>query len=86
MIEPDAVQWMLMCEIVKAHPEALTVEALGRLHPGVDVEEPIARLQIDGLAVRFGDWVKASEPAARFDQLARFADSHGGRTLVHRAA
>ena len=54
--------------------------------PNVDVEESIARLLIDGLAVRFGDWVKASEPAARFDQLARYADDAGAHELFHRAA
>ena len=77
---------MLVCELVKAHPDTITVEELRRLHPNVDVEESIARLLIDGLAVRFGDWVKASEPAARFDQLARYADDAGAHELVHRAA
>jgi hypothetical protein len=72
-MKPDAVQWMLICELVRVHPETLTVEELGRLHPGIDVEESIARLLIDGLAIRFGDWVKASEPAARYDELARAA-------------
>jgi hypothetical protein len=79
-MEPDAVQWMLVCALVKAHPETVTVEDLRELHPSVDVDESIARLLIDGLAIRFGDWVKASEPAARYDQLARFA----GRHDVHR--
>jgi hypothetical protein len=62
---------MFVCELVKAHPETITVDQLRRMHPGVDVEESIARLLIDGLAIRFGDWVKASEPAARYDELAR---------------
>ena len=86
-MKPDALQWMLVCELVKAHPETLTIEELREKHPDFDVEETIARLLIDGLAIRFGDWVKASEPAARFDQLARFAqaDSAGLRTF-HRAA
>ena len=42
-------------------------------HPDADIEESIARLLIDGLAIRFGEWVKASEPAARFDQLSSAA-------------
>jgi hypothetical protein len=85
-MKPDALQWMLVCELVNAHPETLTIEELRRQHPDFDVEETIARLLIDGLAVRFGDWVKASEPAARFDQLARFAQSGGVRGTFHRAA
>ena len=85
-MNPDDVQWMLVCEIVKAHPESLTVEALARAHPGVDVEESIARLQIDGLAVRFGGWVKASDPAVRFDQLSRSDAKAHVRTLGPRAA
>jgi hypothetical protein len=78
---------MLVCELVKAHPETLTIDELSRLRPGEDVEESIARLAIDGLAIRFGDWVKASEPAARFDQLARYAERAGAaHDLFHRAA
>jgi hypothetical protein len=78
---------MLVCELVKAHPETLTIDELRRLHPDEDVEESVARLLIDGLAIRFGDWVKASEPAARFDQLARYADRAGTASeLFHRAA
>jgi hypothetical protein len=78
---------MLVCELVKAHPETLTIDELRRLLPDEDVEESIARLAIDGLAIRFGDWVKASEPAARFDQLARYAEHTGGaHELFHRAA
>ena len=85
-MKPDAVQWMLVCELVKAHPETITVEELCRAHPDVDVEESIARLLIDGLAIRFGEWVKASEPAARFDHLARSAATNGVRELFDRAA
>jgi len=85
-MKPDAVQWMLVCELVKAHPETVTVEELCQMHPDLDVEESIARLSIDGLAIRFGDWVKASEPAARYDQLARFARASGMRELSPRAA
>lgn len=73
------MQWSLVCALVKAHPETVTVEELRRLHPGVDVDESIARLQIDGLAIRFGDWVKASEPAVRYDELARA----GAKADVH---
>jgi hypothetical protein len=72
-MDPDGLQWKLICALVKAHPETITVEELRDLHPGADVEESVARLQIDGLAIRFGDWVKASEPAVRYDELARAA-------------
>ena len=85
-MKPDAVQWMLVCELVEAHPETITVEELCRAHPDVDVEESIARLLIDGLAIRFGEWVKASEPAARYDHLARSAGTNGVHSLVHPAA
>ena len=72
-MDPDSVQWKLVCALVEAHPETVTIEALRAQHPDVDIDESIARLLIDGLAIRFGDWVKASEPAARYDQLARTA-------------
>ena len=85
-MKPDAVQWMLVSELVKAHPETVTVEELCRAHPDVDIEESIARLLIDGLAIRFGEWVKASEPAARFDHLARSAAASDVHKLFHRAA
>jgi hypothetical protein len=85
-MDPDAVQWMLICELVRAHPETITVGALQALYPGDDVEEAVARLQIDGLVVRFGDWVKASEPAVRFDQLARVADPAEVHAIGRRAA
>ena len=85
-MKPDAVQWMLVCELVEAHPETITVEELCRAHPDVDVEESIARLLIDGLAIRFGEWVKASEPAARYDHLARSAATNGVHSLIHPAA
>ena len=72
-MDPDSVQWKLVCALVNAHPETLTVDELRQAVPGIDIDEPIARLLIDGLAIRFGDWVKASEPAVRYDQLARLA-------------
>jgi hypothetical protein len=85
-MKPDDVQWILVCELVKAHPQALTVDDLRLHHPGEDVEETIARLQIDGLAIRFGDWVKASEPAVRFDQLSRSVPKANVHDLNPRAA
>jgi hypothetical protein len=74
-MNPDALQWLLVCELVGAHPETITIADLHDLHPDADVEEAVARLLIDGLAIRFGDWVKASEPAVRFEQLARSGDA-----------
>ena len=64
---------MVVTALVKAYPNTVTIDDLRRLRPSEDVDESVARLQIDGLAVRFGDWVKASEPAVRYDQLARHA-------------
>jgi hypothetical protein len=72
-MDPDSVQWKLVCALVNAHPETVTIAELRNQHPGVDIDESIARLLIDGLAIRFGEWVKASEPAARYDELARMA-------------
>jgi hypothetical protein len=60
-----------MCSLVEAHPETITIGDLHRMHPKIDVDESVARLVIDGLAIRFGDWVRASEPAARYQALAR---------------
>jgi hypothetical protein len=82
----DAIQWTLVCELVNAHPETITIDRLHVLHPDADVDEAVARLLIDGLAVRFGDWVKASEPAVRFDQLARSAHPAEVHAIVDRAA
>jgi len=50
------------------------------------VDESVARLLIDGIAIRFGDWVKASEPAVRFDELARSAAPAGVQDIGSRAA
>jgi hypothetical protein len=72
-MHPDAMQWLVVSALVAAHPETVTIEELTRLGPNDEVEESIARLAIDGLAIRFGEWVKASEPAARYDQLAHYA-------------
>jgi hypothetical protein len=82
----DALQWTLVCELVRAHPETITIAELHELHPDGDVEEAIARLLIDGLAIRFGDWVKASEPALRFDQLSRSVEPADVHAIGHRAA
>jgi hypothetical protein len=71
--QPDAAQWALLRVILESHPEAMRVEQLRRFNRHVDIDETIARLLIDGLAIRFGDWVKASDAAARLDQLARTA-------------
>jgi Anthrone oxygenase len=79
-MEPDRVQWTVMCALIDAHPETITIDELKRMHPRIDMDESVARLVIDGLAIRFGDWVRASEPAARYHQLTRFA------TAVHAAA
>jgi hypothetical protein len=84
-MKPDVVQWSVVCELIAAHPETITVEELGRLHPGIDVEESVARLLIDGLAVRFGDWVKASAPAVRYDELARTAAAAADAHRIHAA-
>jgi hypothetical protein len=85
-MQPDAIQWIVVSALVKAHPETVTIEELRRLGPAEDVEESVARLLIDGLAVRFGEWVKASEPAARYDQLARYGETALARPLPVRAA
>ena len=84
-MQPDTMQWMVVSALVKAHPETLTTDELARLGPPDEIEESIARLLIDGLAIRFGEWVKASEPAARYNQLARYAARTNG-TLGSRAA
>ena len=68
-MDADSLQWMVLSTLLAAHPETVRVEELYRLQPDEDIEESIARLLIDGLAIRFGEWVKASEPAARYDQL-----------------
>ena len=68
-MDTDGLQWMVLSTLLAAHPETIRVDELRRLYPDADIEESIARLLIDGLAIRFGEWVKASEPAARFDQL-----------------
>ena len=62
-----------MSALIDAHPETITVDDLRRMHPRIDIDESVARLVIDGLAIRFGDWVRASEPAARFQQLSRYS-------------
>jgi hypothetical protein len=85
-MQPDAVQWMIVSALIKAHPETVTIEELRRLDPREDVDESVARLLIDGLAIRFGDWVKASEPAVRFDQLARSAAPGDVQDIGSRAA
>ena len=69
-MDPDALQWTVLRMLVAAHPETITIEELCRRQPEENVEEAVARLLIDGLALRFGRWVKATEPAARFEQLA----------------
>jgi hypothetical protein len=77
-MHPDEMQWLVVRALVKAHPETVTIQELTRLGPDEEIEESIARLAIDGLAIRFGEWVKASEPAARYDQLARYAARSNG--------
>jgi hypothetical protein len=72
---------MVVTALVKAYPNTITIEDLREIRRGEDIDESVARLQIDGLAVRFGDWVKASEPAVRYAQLARHAEQHGVRGL-----
>ena len=69
-MDPDALQWTVLGTLVAAHPETVTIEELCRRQPDENVEEAVARLLIDGLAIRFGRWLKATEPAARFEQLA----------------
>ena len=71
--EPDAAQWAVLSALLDSHPEAIAIGELSSLRRRADVEEVIARLLIDGLAVRFGDWVKASDAAARYHQLVRTA-------------
>jgi hypothetical protein len=72
---------MVVTALVKAYPNTVTIEDLREIRRGEDIDESVARLQIDGLAVRFGDWVKASEPAVRYAQLARHAQEHSVRGL-----
>jgi hypothetical protein len=72
-MDADGLQWMVLSTLLAAHPETVRVDDLLRLQPDEDIEESIARLLIDGLAIRFGEWVKASEPAARYDQLSNAA-------------
>ena len=84
-MHPDAMQWLVVSALVEAHPETVTIAELTRMGPPDEIEESIARLAIDGLAIRFGEWVKASEPAARYEQLARYAASSNG-SVPSRAA
>jgi hypothetical protein len=79
VVEPDAGQWALLCALLASHPEAISIERLPCLDRCADVEETIARLLIDGLVIRFGDWVKASDAAVRYDQLVRAAAIARGR-------
>jgi hypothetical protein len=68
------------------HPDTITIGRLHELHPDADTEEAVARLLIDGLAIPFGEWVKASEPAVRFDQLARAGDMAAMHAIGNHAA
>ena len=72
---------MVVSALVNAYPNTVTIEDLREIRRGEDIDESVARLQIDGLAVRFGDWVKASEPAVRYAQLAAHAQKHSVRGL-----
>ena len=76
---------MVVSALVKAYPNTVTIEDLRKIRRGEDIDESVARLQIDGLAVRFGDWVKASEPAVRYAQLSRHAQQHHIRGLTSAA-
>jgi hypothetical protein len=70
-METDSLQWMVLSALLSAYPATVRVEELRAMQPDADIEESIARLLIDGLAIRFGEWVKASQPAARFDELSK---------------